>query len=169
MSARRHGTAAYKLRTYLSPSVLVIDELGYLPLDQASANGIFQVVSRRYEKGSIILTSNRGLGDWNQVCADPVVAIVDRLLHNATVPNIRRASYRMRAYAAPAEAQGRRCYGWLSLETCALSVLISVHFPCSPTRWSKACATSASSATSCGQSSRPALTTWCICRNCWRK
>jgi hypothetical protein len=51
--------------------VLVIDELGYLPLDQASANWIFQVVSRRYDRGSIILTSNRGFGDWNQVFADP--------------------------------------------------------------------------------------------------
>ena len=46
------GTAQYKLRTYTSPSVLVVDELGYLPLDQVSANWIFQVVSRRYEKGS---------------------------------------------------------------------------------------------------------------------
>jgi hypothetical protein len=53
------GTAADKLRTYLSPSVLVIDELGYLPLDRASTNWIFQVVSRRYEKGSVVLTSNR--------------------------------------------------------------------------------------------------------------
>src|ERR1019366_1668355 len=92
----------------LSPSVLVIAELGYLPLDQASANWIFQVVSRRYEKGSIVLTSNRGFGDWNQVFADPVVAsaIVDRLLHTATVLNIRGASYRMRAYVAQQKLKG---------------------------------------------------------------
>ena len=57
-------------RRYLGPSVLVVDELGYLPLDQASANWIFQVVSRRYDKGSIILTSNRGFADWGQVFAD---------------------------------------------------------------------------------------------------
>jgi DNA replication protein DnaC len=101
-SAHLEGTAAYKMRTYVSPSVLVIDELGYLPLDQSSANWIFQVVSRRYEKGSIVLTSNRGFGDWNQVFADAVVAsaIVDRLLHNATVLNIKGHSYRMRRYAA---------------------------------------------------------------------
>ena len=100
------GTAQYKLRTYLSPSVLVIDELGYLPLDQASANWIFQVVSRRYDRGSIILTSNRGFGDWGQVFADPVVAaaIVDRLLHRTTVLNIRGRSYRMRAYQPDAPA-----------------------------------------------------------------
>jgi len=107
-AAHLEGTAAYKLRTYLSPSVLVIDELGYLPLDQASANWIFQVVSRRYEKGSIVLTSNRGFGDWNQVFADPVVAsaIVDRLLHSATVLNIRGASYRMRAYVDQQKLKG---------------------------------------------------------------
>jgi DNA replication protein DnaC len=90
----------YKLRSYLGPSVLVIDELGYLPAAQASANRIFQVVSRRYDKGSIILTGNRGFGNWGQVFADPVVAaaIIDRLLHQATVLNIKGKSYRMRAY-----------------------------------------------------------------------
>jgi DNA replication protein DnaC len=78
----------------------VVDELGYLPMDQASANWIFQVISRRYEKGSIVLTSNRGFADWGQVFADQVVAaaIVDRLIGNATVLNIRGRSYRMRAY-----------------------------------------------------------------------
>jgi DNA replication protein DnaC len=99
-SAHLEGMATYKLRTYLSPSLLVIDELGYLPMDQTSANWIFQVVSRRYDKGSIILTGNRGFGEWGQVFADPVVAtaIVDRLLHRATVINIKGKSYRMRAY-----------------------------------------------------------------------
>jgi DNA replication protein DnaC len=100
--AHLEGTTLYKFRTYVGPSVLVVDELGYLPLDQQSANWIFQVVSRRYEKGSIVLTSNRGFGDWNQVFADAVVAsaIIDRLLHNATVLNIRGHSYRMRGYTA---------------------------------------------------------------------
>ncbi len=98
-SAHLVGNAEYKLRNYLKPTVLVIDELGYLPLDQASANWIFQVVSRRYERSApIILTSNRGFSDWGQVFADQVVAtaIVDRLLHNAVVINIRGRSYRMR-------------------------------------------------------------------------
>jgi DNA replication protein DnaC len=101
-AAHLEGTVAYTLRTYLSPSVLVIDELGYLPLDQASATWIFQVVSRRADRGSIILTSNRGFADWGQVFADPVVAaaIVDRLLGTASVLNIRGRSYRMRAYQA---------------------------------------------------------------------
>ncbi len=66
------------------------------------------MVSRRYERGCIVLTSNRGFGDWNQVFADPVVAgaIVDRLLHTATVMNIRGASYRARAYAAKQKVKG---------------------------------------------------------------
>jgi DNA replication protein DnaC len=107
-SAHLEGTAQYKLRTYVGPSVLVVDELGYLPMDQASANWIFQVVSRRYDRGSIILTSNRGFGDWNQVFADGVVAsaIIDRLLHRATVLNIRGKSYRMRAYHEQQKQEG---------------------------------------------------------------
>jgi DNA replication protein DnaC len=100
-SAHLAGNAEYKLRSYLKPTVLVVDELGYLPMDQASANWIFQVVSRRYERSApIILTSNRGFSDWGQVFADQVVAtaIVDRLLHNAVVVNVRGHSYRMRDY-----------------------------------------------------------------------
>jgi DNA replication protein DnaC len=107
-AAHLEGTVTYKLRSYLGPSVLIIDELGYLPMDQSSANWIFQVVSRRYDKGSIILTGNRGFGDWGQVFADQVVAgaIVDRLLHKATVINIRGKSYRMRAYEESPATKG---------------------------------------------------------------
>jgi DNA replication protein DnaC len=106
-SAHLEGTSQYKMRTYTGPSVLCIDELGYLPMDQASANWIFQVVTRRYDKGSIILTSNRGFSDWAQVFADAVVAtaIVDRLLNNATVVNIRGRSYRMRGHQDPTPAK----------------------------------------------------------------
>jgi DNA replication protein DnaC len=108
-SAHLEGLASLKLRLFIQPSLLVIDELGYLPLDQASANWIFQVVSRRYEKGSIILTSNRGFADWGQVFADQVVAsaIVDRLLGgNASVLNIRGRSYRMRAHQEQLQSLG---------------------------------------------------------------
>jgi IstB-like ATP binding protein len=85
-------------RPRLQPSLLVVDELGYLPMDQASANWTFQVVTRRYDRGSILLTSNRGFSDWGRVFSDAVLAsaIVDRLLHNASVLNIRGRSYRMR-------------------------------------------------------------------------
>lgn len=89
---------------------MVIDELGYLPLDQTSAIWIFQVVSRRYDRDSLVLTSNRGFYDWNQVFADRVVAgaNVDRLLHNATVLNIRGHSYRRLAHQEPAALKGGR-------------------------------------------------------------
>jgi DNA replication protein DnaC len=109
-TAHLEGLASLKLRTYVQPSLLVIDELGYLPLDQASANWIFQVVSRRYDKGSVVLTSNRGFSDWSQVFADAVVAtaIVDRLLHRATVLNVRGRSYRMRAHQDVPEVKNGR-------------------------------------------------------------
>jgi DNA replication protein DnaC len=99
-AAHLEGAWSSKMRTYTGPSVLVIDELGYLPMDATSAHWIFQIVSRRYERGSIVLTSNRGFGDWGQVFADQVVAsaILDRLLHHATVVNIKGQSYRMRAH-----------------------------------------------------------------------
>lgn len=104
-NAHLEGSWSAKMRTYTGPSVLVIDELGYLPMDAASAHWIFQVVSRRYERGSILLTSNRGFGDWDAVFADQVVAtaILDRLLHHATVINIKGQSYRMRAHVPAAE------------------------------------------------------------------
>lgn len=104
-SAWVEGSAQSKMRTYTGPSVLVVDELGYLPMDQTSANWIFQVVSRRYERGSIVLTSNRGFSDWGAVFADQVVAaaILDRLLHHATVINVKGKSFRMRRHEAQIE------------------------------------------------------------------
>lgn len=97
------GSLPHRERGYIvGPPLLIIDELGYLPMDQAAANWIFHVVTKRYERGAIILTCNRGFADWAQIFNDPVVAtaIVDRLLHRATVINIRGHSYRMRGYHA---------------------------------------------------------------------
>lgn len=87
--------------------MLVVDELGYLPMDQQSAHWVFEVVTRRYERGSIVLTSNRGFAEWGQVFADPVVAsaILDRRLHHAKVINVRGKSFRMRAHAETLEEQ----------------------------------------------------------------
>lgn len=68
-TAHLEGNAGAGMRTFAGPSVLVIDELGYLPMDATSAHWIFQVVSRRYERGSIVLTSNRGLSDWGEPCS----------------------------------------------------------------------------------------------------
>jgi hypothetical protein len=105
--AHLEGLWGSKMRTYTGPSVLVIDELGDLPMDQGSAHWVFEVVTRRYERGSVVLTSNRGFAEWGHVFADPVVAsaILDRLLHHATVINIKGKSYRLRGQEAALEDQ----------------------------------------------------------------
>lgn len=76
----------------------IIDELGYLPLETNAAHLFFQLVSRRYERGSVLITSNRSVGEWGSVFGDPVVAtaILDRLLHHSQVVTIRGDSYRLR-------------------------------------------------------------------------
>ena len=81
------------------PKLLIVDELGYLPLEPQAAHLFFQLVSRRYEKGAMLITSNRNVGEWGTVFADPVVAtaILDRLLHHSHVVTIRGESYRLRA------------------------------------------------------------------------
>lgn len=80
------------------PKLLIIDELGYLPFEANAAHLFFQLVSRRYEKGSILITSNRSVGEWGGVFGDPVVAtaILDWLLHHSAVITIRGDSYRLR-------------------------------------------------------------------------
>ncbi len=92
------GRFAKKLQTYLKPSLLVIDEVGYLPLSRADANMVFQLVSRRYEKGSIVVTSNKSFAEWGQVFGDDVLAtaILDRLLHHCEVISINGPSYRLK-------------------------------------------------------------------------
>ena len=90
VAAARAGRLANKLGTYLRTSVLVIDEVGYQPLERAEANLVFQVISKRYEKGSIILTSNKSFSEWGSVFGDEVLAtaILDRLLHHCDVISI---------------------------------------------------------------------------------
>jgi DNA replication protein DnaC len=92
------GRLSSKLGTYLRPSVLVIDEVGYEILERGEANLAFQVISKRYEKGSIILTSNKAFSEWGQVFADEVLAtaILDRLLHHCDVISINGPSYRLK-------------------------------------------------------------------------
>ena len=88
------------MRFWNGPQLLLIDELGYLPLPAEAASHLFQVVSRRYEHGSIILTTNRGIANWGEIFDDTTVAaaILDRLLHHGTVLTINGPSYRMRRH-----------------------------------------------------------------------
>ncbi len=96
--AYREGRLDRRLRIYLAPKVLIIDEMGYLPLDDLGATIFFQLVSARYERGSIILTSNKSYGEWGSIFGDPIIAtaILDRLLHHSTTVNIRGESYRLK-------------------------------------------------------------------------
>jgi len=99
--AEREGRLSEKIRFYARASLLIVDEIGYLPITRGGANLFFQLVNARYEKGAMILTSNRGFAEWGEVFGDPVVAtaLLDRLLHHAVVIQIEGASYRLRAHA----------------------------------------------------------------------
>ena len=96
--ASAEGKLEDKLRYYAKPKLLIIDELGYLPLERNAAHLFFQLIVRRYERGSVLLTSNRSVGEWGEVFDDAVVAtaILDRLLHHSHVLTIRGDSYRLR-------------------------------------------------------------------------
>ena len=87
-----------KQKAYLNSSLVVVDEVGYLPVDTQEAYLFFQFVSHRYERSSTIITSNKSFGDWQELFGDPVIAtaILDRLLHHCQVINIKGHSYRLR-------------------------------------------------------------------------
>ena len=97
-TAENLGRFAKKLQTYLRPALLVVDEVGYLPLSPAEANMVFQLVSRRYERGAMIVSSNKSFGEWGQVLGDDVLAtaILDRLLHHCDVLSINGPSFRLK-------------------------------------------------------------------------
>ena len=99
--AEREGTLRERIRFLCRSSLLVVDEIGYLPVTPGGGNLFFQLVNARYEKGAMILTSNRGFAEWGDVFGDPVVAtaLLDRLLHHAVVIQIEGSSYRMRQHA----------------------------------------------------------------------
>ena len=96
--AHAEGRLEARLMQLSKPKLLIIDELGYLPFEPNAAHLFFQLVSRRYERGSLMITSNRAVGEWGSVFGDPVVAtaILDRLLHHSHVITIRGDSYRLK-------------------------------------------------------------------------
>ena len=98
----RDGFARNRLKERLRYDVryklLIIDELGYLPMDRTDANLFFQLIAARYEHGAVIVTSNRSYGEWGEIFGDNVIAsaILDRLLHHSVTVNIKGESYRLR-------------------------------------------------------------------------
>lgn len=99
VAAQRAGLLKQELKKYLNPAVLVMDELGYLPIDKSGADLLFQIISERYERGSIIITTNRVFKDWPQIFNNDTTltsALLDRLLHHTEAVVIEGKSYRMR-------------------------------------------------------------------------
>jgi len=97
--AQAEGRLEERLSYYAGPKLLIIDELGYLPLEKNAANLFFQLVSRRYERAATLITTNRSVGEWGEIFGDVVVAaaILDRLLHHSQVITIRGDSFRLKA------------------------------------------------------------------------
>ena len=98
MRAESEGHLEERLAHLTKPKLLIIDELGYLPFERRAAHLLFQLVNRRYERGSLVLTSNQPVGNWGEVFGDAVLAtaILDRLLHHSHVITIKGESYRLR-------------------------------------------------------------------------
>jgi DNA replication protein DnaC len=98
--AEREGQLRERIRFLCRFALLIVDEIGYLPVAAGGGNLFFQLVNARYERGSMILTSNRGFAEWGEVFGHPVVAaaLLDRLLHHAVVIQIEGSSYRLRQH-----------------------------------------------------------------------
>jgi DNA replication protein DnaC len=99
--AQAAGRLPYRLRTLVFPSLMIVDEIGYLPISRTGAMLFFQLLSRRYEHASAVLTSNKGFEEWGEIFGDEVMAaaLIDRLVHHCHIVNIRGNSYRLRQHA----------------------------------------------------------------------
>jgi len=93
--ANREGVLEKKLKDFTRYKLLIIDEMGYLPFDEEGAHCFFQLISKRYEKSSIIFTSNKSYGQWGEIFQDNVIAsaVLDRILHHCTTINVKGESY----------------------------------------------------------------------------
>ncbi len=99
ISAQHAGRLKQELKKYLRPSLIILDELGYLPIDKNGADLLFQIISERYERGSIVITTNRVFKDWSQIFNNDSTltsALLDRLLHHTEASVIEGKSYRMK-------------------------------------------------------------------------
>jgi DNA replication protein DnaC len=99
--AQAAGRLAARLKTLTHPSLMVVDEIGYVPITRLGAMYFFQLMSRRYEHASTVLTSNKGFEQWGEILGDDVMAaaLIDRLVHHCHIINIRGNSYRMRQHS----------------------------------------------------------------------
>lgn len=106
--AERENRLDEELKRLCGPKLLIIDELGYLPLGKNGANLLFQLVSRRYEKGAMMITSNKDFEDWGEVFGDAMLAaaLLDRLLHHSSILTIKGESYRLK---------DKKKAGWLKM------------------------------------------------------
>ena len=118
LAARCHRAAiegrwSTTMRFFNGPTLLVIDELGYLPLPAEAASALFQVVSQRYLRTSIVMTTNRGVAAWGEILGDTTVAaaMLDRLLHRSVVLNLDGDSYRLRDHHARTDTLRRTTTG----------------------------------------------------------
>jgi DNA replication protein DnaC len=103
-AAQKRGLLKRQLKRYLAPELLVLDEIGYLPIDQHGADLLFQVISQRYERGAIVLTTNKPFKQWPSIFNNDSTiasAVLDRLLHHAETVVIEGASYRMKDQLEP--------------------------------------------------------------------
>jgi DNA replication protein DnaC len=103
-AAQKRGLLKRQLKKYLLPELLILDELGYLPIDQHGADLLFQVISQRYEQGSIVLTTNKPFKQWASIFNNDSTiasAVVDRLMHHAEAVVIEGQSYRMKDQVEP--------------------------------------------------------------------
>jgi DNA replication protein DnaC len=99
LAAQKQGRLKEAIKKYATPHLLVLDELGYLPIDKTGANLLFQIISQRYERGSIILTTNKAYKDWAEIFSNDSAitsAVLDRLLHHCDTVVIKGKSYRAR-------------------------------------------------------------------------
>jgi len=108
--AHTEGRLADQLAFFAKPKLLIIDELGYLPLERASAHVFFQLVTRRYERGSILLTTNQPVTEWGHVFGDEMIAaaVLDRLLHHSHTLVVHGESYRLKQQKKAGLLAGRK-------------------------------------------------------------
>ena len=99
LEAQEQSTLRQAIKRLTKPDLLIVDEVGYIPFAREAANLFFQVVSARYQDGSIILTSNRAFSGWGEVFGGDVVvaaAMIDRLVHHAEIVSLKGTSYRLK-------------------------------------------------------------------------